>query len=135
VNIWLWILGNSIIAFVPPAALAAALRFRKIDINLGKIFGDGFLYFYSLVLSVSFVVDALKEYLQDPQKIPAGIFVGVFSTSVFFVSGIAIAYFWTQVRRIEDPAADGHEFVVPSFLVAVAVLSVTFMLRWTYGIW
>lgn len=127
-----WIALNVLLALLP--LLAIYRSYPKGGRGFGLVFGDGILFFYTLVLGVGLGVDFAKDLLLPEPRIPEDLVVTFWVFLPIFAILTWSAYSGALSER-NSGSEDGAAFGLASLLSSVASLAIVIYIRNRYGLW
>ena len=145
----LWTFFNVLLPLTPIVlTLVALVRLRPSGaerfstITLGRLLGDGILYFLTVVLSLSLAAKAISagQPATDGEKMveaavrPDVAFTAAFIAVVIFAAALLCYYFAIEDRHNPDTGDGGFHAVVSLVLAACAAVAVIGFRSW-YGLW
>lgn len=131
----LWLFLNVGVALAPILVIAVALGFEKKTLNRGALLGDGFLFFFAVVIVSALISDVAKDMLQTVPKVPKDLAVGAFVGGPVLIGATLVGYFMALTRRLGAAADDGRGFAIPSLIFAGIALTLTIVVRMRVGLW
>jgi hypothetical protein len=164
-EIFIWMFINVGIAACAPIAISFFSRSKAKGRGLGEVLGDGFLFFFTVILATGLVSDLLKVVRREgtcplPRASAAAALVKATSgaaqaTSVaqpsgcvnpnlmisvvlgaFVVAGATLIAYWAALQaRNSDTPSDGKSAALGSIALSVAALVLTIYVRHIADLW
>ncbi len=143
----IWLFLNILVAISPIIVIIIARRFHNLKLTWGDVLGDGFLYFFTVVLAAGLISDAAKvTYTQGVCTHHADIARGATCLSVDYLVMIVlggamvaamtlVAYALTLVRRYSFQPGNGGAAAITSLWFAVIGVTLTLFVRMRINLW
>lgn len=122
---------NLFVAALPIAATLAALRRKGVPLGFGKVFEDGFLYFFAFLLAIGLITDATRDSISSQPILGHGAVLAVVLGGCIFCALSWSAYCNALVSKIEGIP---QPIWSPVTLTVIA-LSSNLILRYRVNMW
>jgi hypothetical protein len=147
----LWTFFNVLLPLTPIVlTLVALVRLRAAgsgrfsNVTLGKLLGDGILYFLTVVLSLSLAAKAIsagmpvahaEEVPALPPALPPGLAFGAAIVAVVIFAAALLCYYFALEDRHDPDAGDGGFHAVVSLILAAIAAGAVIWFRSRYALW
>lgn len=143
----LWTFFNVLLPLTPIIlTLVALVRLRASgsgrfsNVTLGKLLGDGILYFLTVVLSLSLAAKAISAGMpvadmEDAPVLPSGLAFGAAFVAVVIFAAALLCYYFALEDRHDPEAGDGGFHAVVSLILAAIAAGAVIWFRSRYALW
>lgn len=143
----LWTFFNVLLPLTPIVlTLVALVRLRAAgsrrfsNVTLGKLLGDGILYFLTVVLSLSLAAKAISAGMpvadeEQVTTLPPGLAFAAAIVAVVIFAAALLCYYFALEDRHDPDAGDGGFHAVVSLILAAIAAGAVIWFRSRYALW
>lgn len=147
-DVAIWLFLNVVVALGPLAVILVARKFHNLSTGMADLAGDGFLYFFTVVLAAGVISDTLKATRKEGLCAPGApgvlgahgcinfdFVIAVVLVGTTVAAMTLLAYGLALVKRFSAEPGDGQAATITSLWFASVGIILTIIVRHLGDLW